>query len=328
MAASFGADDMHGLLKLLQDGKFHSGEELGAQMGLSRMAVWKRLQQLQQEYGLELHKVRGKGYRLADPISLLDSDRYRTHTHMNWPLELVPETDSTNLAAQRQLNAGRRPPFVMLAERQTAGRGRRGRQWISPFGCNLYFSLVWPIEQGSRELDGLSLVIGLAVRNVLHSFGLTDVVLKWPNDVLVDGHKIAGVLLDLLGDPADSCHVIIGIGINVNMQSAPQDISQPWTSMRLETNYLIDRSLLCARLSDALADWLTRHRVKGFTALRQAWEQAHAWQNQQVCLTSGSHSHTGQVLGVTERGALRLLINGSEHHFSGGELSLRLNHDS
>ncbi|MBB3102547.1 BirA family biotin operon repressor/biotin-[acetyl-CoA-carboxylase] ligase [Azomonas macrocytogenes] len=328
IAASFGANDMYALLKLLQDGKFHSGEVLGSAMGLSRMAVWKRLQQLEQELDLRLHSVRGKGYRLAEPLSLLDEARHAELSLVDWPVQVYLESDSTNVEAMRQLQGGLRPPFVIMAERQTAGRGRRGRRWVSPFGCNLYFSLAWPVERGARELEGLSLVVGLAVRHVLQGFGLVRVGLKWPNDVLIDGKKIAGILLELVGDPADTCHVIIGIGINVNMHAVPETIDQPWTSMCMETAEQIDRNLLCARLCDALADWLSRHRTKGFSTLRQEWETAHAWQGRDVRLTSGNQAIEGKIMGVNERGALRLLVGGIEKTFSGGELSLRLSHDA
>ncbi len=317
---------MHGLLKRLQDGRFHSGEALASLAGLSRMAIWKRLQQLEQELGLELHSVRGKGYRLAEPLSLLD--RERLASQVRWPLDLHLELDSTSAEAMRQLQAGRKPPFAVLAERQSAGRGRRGRQWISPFGRNLYFSLVWPVEGGTRELEGLSLVAGLAVREALQAAGLGNAALKWPNDVLVRGRKIAGILLELLGDPADSCQVIIGIGLNVNMLQPPEPIDQPWTSLQRETGERADRTLLCSRLCDALAHWLVRHRQQGFAALRPEWEQAHAWQGCQVQLSSATRTVSGRVLGVTDQGALRLDVNGREQLFSGGELSLRLSDDS
>ena len=119
--------------------------------------------------------------------------------------------------------------LVIVAEQQTAGRGRRGRAWVSP-GENLYYSLAITVG-GARELEGLSLVVGLAVLRALESLGVRDAGLKWPNDLLQGGKKIAGILLELSGDPADLCHVVIGIGINVNMKTVT-DIGQPWTSLR------------------------------------------------------------------------------------------------
>ncbi|WJQ52722.1 bifunctional biotin--[acetyl-CoA-carboxylase] ligase/biotin operon repressor BirA [Pseudomonas aeruginosa] len=310
---------MQTLLKLLQDGRFHSGEELGAVLGISRSAVWKRLQHLEAAHGLQFHKVRGRGYRLASPLSLLDPRKIDSL----WPVEIMPAVDSTNSEAMRRLAAGASTPFVIVAEQQTAGRGRRGRAWVSPYGENLYYSLAITVRGGARELEGLGLVVGLAVLRALESLGVRDAGLKWPNDVLQGGKKIAGILLELSGDPADLCHVVIGIGINVNMKTAT-DIGQPWTSLREALGELVDRSRLLSALNRQLADYLDRHSREGFAASREEWESCNLWQGAQVILSTALSSIEGRVLGVDSRGALRLEVDGVEQRFSGGELSLRL----
>ncbi|RWU21959.1 bifunctional biotin--[acetyl-CoA-carboxylase] synthetase/biotin operon repressor [Pseudomonas alkylphenolica] len=316
------------LLKLLKDGRFHSGQDLGAALGVSRAAVWKQLQLLEAELNLPIHKVRGRGYQLAAPLSLLEESAIAAHSQSEcWPALIFDSIDSTNAQALRAINEGRAAPFLVLAERQTAGRGRRGRQWVSPFAENLYYSLVLRIEGGMRQLEGLSLVVGLAVMRALQSFGVADVGLKWPNDVLVNNQKIAGILLELVGDPADVCHVVLGIGINVNMQ-ASSDIDQQWTSVRLESGVAIDRNELVARLNQSLQRDLERHRQVGFTGFQQEWEQAHLWQGRPVSLIAGINKVDGVVLGIDGQGALRLEVDGVEKSFSGGELSLRLRDDS
>ncbi|ABR81064.2 MULTISPECIES: bifunctional biotin--[acetyl-CoA-carboxylase] ligase/biotin operon repressor BirA [Pseudomonas aeruginosa group] len=314
---------MQTLLKILQDGRFHSGEELGAVLGISRSAVWKRLQHLEAEHGLQFHKVRGRGYRLASPISLLDPQRIEGF----WPVEILSAIDSTNSEAMRRLAAGASTPFVLVAEQQTAGRGRRGRVWISPYGENLYYSLAVTVRGGARELEGLSLVVGLAVLKVLDLLQVSKAGLKWPNDLLQDGRKIAGILLELSGDPADLCQVVIGIGINVNMKVAT-DIDQPWTSLREALGGLVDRSHLLSVLNQQLAWYLDRHSREGFAASREEWEARNLWQGALVSLSTSSTSIEGRVLGVDARGALRLEVGGVEQSFSGGELSLRLRNDS
>ena len=143
-------------------------------------------------------------------------------------------------------SGGQAAPFLVLAERQTAGRGRRGRKWVSPFAENIYYSLVLRIEGGMRQLEGLSLVVGLAVMQALRELGIPGAGLKWPNDVLVGQKKIAGILLELVGDPADVCHVVLGVGINVNMQMT-DEVDQQWTSMRLESGRAFDRNHLVAQ---------------------------------------------------------------------------------
>ncbi|GFM57696.1 hypothetical protein PSCICF_38740 [Pseudomonas cichorii] len=217
--------------------------------------------------------------------------------------------------------------MLVLAESQTAGRGRRGRKWVSPFGENLYYSLALRVDGGMRQLEGLSLLVGLAVMQVLRESGVKGAGLKWPNDVLVGRRKIAGILLELIGDPADVCHVVIGVGINVNMQ-ASADVDQSWTSLRLETGALSDRNNLAVRLSQKLDTLLALHREKGFAAFQAEWEQGHLWQGSAVTLLSGAEVVEGIVLGVDVLGALRLDVGGVEKSFSGGELSLRLRDDT
>lgn len=318
---------MQPLLRLLQDGQFHSGEALGSALGVSRAAIWKQLQGLEAEFGLSIHKVRGRGYRLETPLSLLDHAALAAECV--WPIVLLERVDSTNAEAMRLVAANQPPPFIVLAEQQVAGRGRRGRSWVSPFGENLYYSLVLRIEGGMRQLEGLSLVIGLALLRALHEAGVSEAGLKWPNDLLVDGRKIAGILLELSGDPADVCHVVIGIGVNINMQAASgAGIDQPWTSIRQVLGRQIDRNRFVCDLSAWIEHYLGLHQLQGFAGLRAQWEDNHLWQGRRVSLAAGTQSVDGRVLGVDDGGALRLDVAGCERAFSGGELSLRLRDDS
>ena len=316
------------LLKLLKDGHFHSGEALGAALGVSRSAVWKQFQHLEAELNLPIHKVRGKGYQLASPLVFLNAESIALSAPSSaWPIHILDTIDSTNAEALRLIDAGQAAPFLVLAEQQTAGRGRRGRKWVSPFAQNVYYSLVLRIEGGLRQLEGLSLVVGLAVMQALRESGVQSAALKWPNDVLVADKKIAGILLELVGDPADICHVVIGVGINVNMQKA-EEVDQQWTSVRLETGSAVDRNHLVAQLGMQLQSYLGRHKESGFAALQGEWEQNHLWQGRAVSLIAGAHQIDGEVLGVDRQGALRLNVDGVEKIYSGGELSLRLRDDS
>ena len=316
------------LLKLLKDGRFHSGEALGAALGVSRSAVWKQLKHLEAELNLPIHKVRGKGYQLASPLVFLSAAEIALNApSLAWPVHIFDSIDSTNAEALRLVDAECAAPFLVLAEQQTAGRGRRGRKWVSPFAQNLYYSLVLRIDGGLRQLEGLSLVVGLAVMQALRKSGVQGASLKWPNDVLVEQKKIAGILLELVGDPADICHVVLGIGVNVNMQKA-DEVDQQWTSVHLETGSAVDRNRLVAQLGLQLRYYLERHRDTGFTALQEEWEQNHAWQGRAVSLIAGINQVDGVVLGVDPQGALRLSVDGVEKIYSGGELSLRLRDDS
>ncbi|MFJ2431517.1 bifunctional biotin--[acetyl-CoA-carboxylase] ligase/biotin operon repressor BirA [Pseudomonas sp. NPDC087804] len=314
------------LLNLLKDGRFHSGQDLGAALGISRSAVWKQLQHLEAELGLSIHKVRGRGYQLATPLMLLDPLKI-AEMAPGWPVAVFDSIDSTNAEGLRAIGQGRSAPFLVLAERQVSGRGRRGRKWVSPFADNLYYSLVLRIDGGMRQLEGLSLVVGLAVMHTLRKVGVAGAGLKWPNDVLVGNKKIAGILLELVGDPADVCHVVLGIGINVNMQAA-EEVDQQWTSVRLESGQVCDRNALAVQLSEQLQSYIQRHQDRGFSALQAEWQDGHLWQGRSVSLIAGTNQIDGVVLGINNQGALRLQVDGVEKLFSGGELSLRLRDDS
>jgi len=321
---------MLSLLRLLQDGRFHSGEALGAELGVSRAAVWKKLQALQAELGLSVHKVRGRGYRLEAPLQLLDEPRLNGQGGgPGWLAYVVPSLDSTNAEALRLLSSSPALPFYVLAERQTSGRGRRGRSWVSPFGENIYYSLVLRIDGGMRQLEGMSLAVGLALLQVVRDYGVSSAGLKWPNDVLVGERKLAGILLELSGDPADVCHVVIGIGLNVNMLAAESGvIDQPWTSMRAQLGQQLDRNELVLALNRQLSRYLEIQLGHGFSALQEEWQHNHLWQLRPVALTAGSEPVEGVVIGVDQSGAIRLQVEGVERVFSGGELSLRLRDDS
>ncbi|WP_246884625.1 bifunctional biotin--[acetyl-CoA-carboxylase] ligase/biotin operon repressor BirA [Pseudomonas protegens] len=309
----------------MKDGRFHSGQALGQALGVSRSAIWKQLQLLEGELGLVIHKVRGRGYQLATPITLLSSAEIgrSSISSGSWDIRILDSIDSTNAQALRSIEEGSVAPFLVLAERQTVGRGRRGRKWVSPFAENIYYSLVLRMDGGLRQLEGLSLVVGLAVMHTLREYGIPGAGLKWPNDVLVGQKKVAGILLELVGDPADVCHVVLGIGINVNMQSA-EEIDQEWTSVRLESGKVIDRNQLVTRLNEVLVSYLERHRLNGFSAIQGEWEQGHLWQGRAVSLIAGVNKIDGVVLGIDRQGALRLSVEGEEKTYSGGELSLRL----
>lgn len=316
------------LLERLRDGRFHSGEELGTALGVSRSAVWKKIKKINSQFGVIVHSVPGKGYRLAQEMAALVPQKRFLGEFLSWDITLFKTLDSTNAEALRRLRLGAAVPFAVVAEQQTAGRGRRGRVWVSPFGENLYFSLAIQIDQGARQLEGLSLTVGLAVVGALRKIGIQDIGLKWPNDALASGRKIAGILLELDGDLADICHVVIGIGININMLLPAETIDQQWTSACIESGKLVDRNLMLMELQSELDQYLEAHSSIGFSGLCAEWMRNDVWRGRMVVLSSGEQKVAGVVTGVDETGALMLMVDGVEQRFSGGELSLRLRNDS
>ena len=314
------------ILAVLNDGGFHSGEALGSALGVSRTAVWKQLQKLA-TMGLPLESIKGTGYRLAQGFELLAAVDIRAHLNAASPrhIDVFHSLESTNTFAREQAANRDYAGSVVFAERQTAGRGRRGKEWLSPFGASIYMSVLWDFEQGAQALQGLSLAVGVAVRRALLELGLADVSLKWPNDIYVKGKKLGGILLEMVGDPEGHCSVVIGIGINVSMPIAiGQNIDQPWTDLDSELLSAVSRNKLAARLIDEIFTLLADFETVGFSAYRDEWESADAFSGLQCAIITPRETVSGVLLGVDNNGAVRLrLADGSIQRFIGGELSLR-----
>jgi len=314
------------ILGLLADGHFHSGEEIGSLLGVSRAAVWKHLQKLEAlEVGVL--SVKGRGYCIEGGLDLLDQKKISDQLKSNLPLNLhvFAQIDSTNSYLMRQENPVMQ---VCFAESQTAGRGRRGRVWVSPFAQNLYCSIGWGFEGGIAAIEGLSLVIGLAVERALRHCDIFGVELKWPNDVLYENKKLAGILIEVTGDPAGYCQVIIGVGINVAMNKDQADaIDQPWIDLRSicrrQQVAEVSRNHLAAVLIDELVSVLDGYDQKGFAAYCAEWQPLNAHAGKQIELRNGNSIHSGECVGVSEDGALRVNTAVGEERFHGGEISLR-----
>ena len=324
------SDSQDKILNALKDGKFHSGESLGELLGVSRTAVWKQLQKLE-EIGLQVESVKGTGYRVVNGIDLLVNGDIVAHLrdrNRNEPrsIELFQSLGSTNKYLREQAEKSDCSGSVVLAERQTSGRGRRGKTWVSPFAANIYMSILWDFEQGAQALEGLSLAIGVAVRRALIEVGLEDVRLKWPNDIYIGNKKLGGILLEMIGDPAGHCSVVIGVGINVSMPaSMAVNIDQPWTDCCSESDAPIARSRLAALLIDNIFDILNDFESLGFAGYRDEWQEADAFKGLQGTISTPRDSVSGTVIGVDNSGAVQLkLISGAVKSFIGGELSLRL----
>ncbi|QIL92056.1 bifunctional biotin--[acetyl-CoA-carboxylase] ligase/biotin operon repressor BirA [Microbulbifer sp. SH-1] len=315
------------LLNLLADGEVHSGESLGDVLGVSRAAVWKQLQKLE-SLGLQVISEKGRGYRLCGGLDLLDEHTIREQLARDVApllcgLQVVDQVDSTNARMLAALDAGAGHGQVLLAEQQTAGRGRRGRAWQSPFASGISISIGWRFSGGVQLLEGLSLAVGVALARALARFDVPDLRLKWPNDVWCRGRKLAGVLLELSGDLTDRCAVVIGIGLNMRLPvAAAEAIEQPWIDLA-EVRPGISRNLLVAAMLDELLPMLSAYPDSGFGAWREAWQALDQFAGAEVCLQSAQQRWCGIERGVDGSGALLLDIDGECRAFHGGELSLR-----
>ncbi len=320
------------LLNILADGKFYSGEQLGARMGISRSAVWKHVRALARR-GIEIHAVSGKGYRLAEPIELLDEDLLRRAmapaTRECIPvLEIHDRTASTN---QVLLEEGGRlvSGHVCLAESQSAGRGRRGRPWHSPFGRNLYCSMGWCFPETPPGLPALGLAVGVGVARALQSLGVAEVRLKWPNDVQWRDRKLAGILVEMSGESHGPCRVVVGVGLNIHMPSVSSTaIDQPWVDLATVLGAGISRNKACARLLDHLVDVLRIFQAHGFAPFVARWRGLDALSGKAVTLDSGGRSLRGVALGIDDQGALLIRHAGGMRRCVAGEVSIRKDDDA
>lgn len=309
------------LLEILADGEFHSGEQLGERLGISRAAVSKHVAALK-TLGLDIYSLTGRGHRLALPLALYDQGWLQQQLPLA-PVHVFPVIDSTNqylLERVDKLDSG----TLCLAECQSAGRGRRGKLWVSPFGCQLIVSLYWRLELGMAAVMGLSLAIGVAVVDALEELGYHGVQLKWPNDLYYQGRKLAGILVEMSGSAGSLCHVVVGVGVNLAMPQAEADkIDQAWAELRQVRSEPVDRNLLAAQVAGGLQRAMLRFEQYGLGAFVARWNQLDSFQGRPVRLLMGDQEIRGIARGVDERGALRLETEEGTQVFFGGELSLR-----
>lgn len=318
------------LLSALADGRFHSGQRLAEHAGISRTAVWKHIRGLKRR-GLDIFAVSGRGYRLATPLDLLDADHImaaldRQTSARVRQLSVLHELASTNQFLLDMPVDGVHG-HVCLAEYQSAGRGRHGNQWCSPIAAGLYLSIGWQVEGMAEPLTGLSLAAGVAALRALERCGVTGVQLKWPNDLVSNGRKLGGILLQVRGEITGSCLWVLGLGINVRLPTTTVDsIGQPVVDLATlaePQQTLPTRSQLAAALINELITCLHDYPRSGFQPYSGDWQRHDCMTGRQVTLTTGSRNLCGQMLGVDSHGALLLAIRGEVRRFAAGELSLR-----
>ncbi|MDO6444143.1 MULTISPECIES: biotin--[acetyl-CoA-carboxylase] ligase [unclassified Marinobacter] len=314
------------LVSLLSDGQVHSGERLAEELGVSRTAVWKQVRRAAAE-GFEIETVRGRGYKLVTPVDLLDAgvilDGLVESARNSICLTVLDEVDSTNTEILRQISDGVSGVPVAIADCQTMGRGRRGRPWRSPRGENLYLSAGLTFHGDFSVLDGLSLVLGVAVAETLEELGLPGVRLKWPNDIFMPDGKLGGILVELQGELQEGViRVIAGIGINVHMSCA-DDVDQAWSSLdRVSTQAGWSRNRIASALIGTLLHSADIFAQKGFGAFQDAWQSRDLFNGQQLIAKGGELAGVGR--GIDGQG--NYLVEGESGvvPVRAGEISLRV----
>jgi BirA family biotin operon repressor/biotin-[acetyl-CoA-carboxylase] ligase len=323
------SDKQKRILILLADGEFHSGTELADALAISRSAVWKQLNGLS-ELGLAHSAISGKGYRLDQPLELLsaatihDAVNDRTRALIS-SLEIHDQIDSTNryLVERAQNNAP--SGSVCFAEYQTAGKGRRGRQWVSPYGSNIYLSVLWRFQQGPAAISGLSLAIGVAVIRALKQHQIDEVGLKWPNDIYSRGKKLGGILVEVSGETDGPCSAVIGLGLNLFLpETEAQGIAQAWTDLSKITGrqHPLFRNQLAGTLLNHLLPVIADYEAVGITPYLDEWRSYDCLSGKPATLFIGQQQFGGIVRGIDDNGMLLIeRPDGSMQTFASGEVS-------
>ena len=315
------------VLRLLSDGEFHSGEEMAQLLNISRASIWQAMRNLD-EAGVELFRVPGRGYRLREPLHWIDKDKI--HAALGdkggfFDLEVADCLTSTNSRLLEKAVQGAPHGSCVITEMQTAGRGRRGREWHANLGGSLTFSLLWRFNQGAGFLSGLSLAVGVALMRALNQTGVSGAGLKWPNDVLHQHRKLAGILIELQGDMLGPSAAVIGIGINLKLSGKVLNrIDQAVVDLHSIGGIVPERNFLLAKILLRLVDVLNEFDAGGFPSLREEWLKHHAYQQKQVLLMLPDGSqHEGHLLDVADDGALLVRTAVGKQRFTSGEISLR-----
>ena len=316
------------ILNLLADGQFHSGEALAQRFKVTRATIWNAIKHAE-SLGVEVFSVRGRGYKLPQAIELLDEKLVLAaigEQRAWFRLEILNEVASTNTYLIQQKGAAH--ATCAAAHIQTKGKGRRGRTWVSQLGASLTFSLLWRFQCGAAALSGLSLAVGVALIRAFNSLGVNNVQLKWPNDVLVEGKKLAGVLIELQGDLEGPSAAVIGVGVNLNLpKNVLESIDQPaidLMSAQSINQSKINQSMLLGVILKHLADVLSGFETHGFVGLRDEWLRCHAYQNKPVkMLLPNGIDVQGVVKSVADDGILLVETPLGLQRFSAGEISLR-----
>ncbi|MGB1800573.1 MAG: bifunctional biotin--[acetyl-CoA-carboxylase] ligase/biotin operon repressor BirA [Gammaproteobacteria bacterium] len=317
------------LLSILADGERHSGEILADQLNISRAAVWKSIKRLE-SFGLEIEAERGKGYQLKRPVELLSAEKIQ----QSLPLEVAKtcreidvlfKTDSTNSALFNRLSEQQIHGHAVFAEYQSQGRGRRDNQWLAPLGSGLMLSIGWRFNIAPQTLGLLSLFIGVAVARSLQSQDIKKVGLKWPNDIVVQGKKIAGILLELRGETNGPVDVVIGIGMNYELpEGLESQIKRPITDICTHTNEKISRNEFAAILLMNVFEILKKVEVSDCLELLEEWRRLDYFIEQQAKLILPNEEVEGILKGVDDQGLLLMSVAGNIKRFNAGEVSLRV----
>ncbi len=316
------------LVKLLNSNDFHDGNELGKKLGITRSAVWKGIKKLK-TYGIDIKSVKGKGYCLPEDLVLYEKELILDKLNLNKKflslidLKIFESVTSTN-DYLKTINFQNKI-VICVAEEQTKGRGRFARYWHSPFGQNIYFSIGFDFMKDISSLMGVSLVVGLAVLNAIKKYGIAEnFFIKWPNDILWDNKKIAGILIDANAEINGNCKLIIGVGLNLNMITVTdRSDPKPRISLKEIIGYAIDKNKMVALLIDSIFSFVKKFETEGLSAFIEQWDKHDYLCEKAITVGIGNTEEEGICKGIDQQGRLVLqLSNGICKAFASGDATI------
>jgi BirA family biotin operon repressor/biotin-[acetyl-CoA-carboxylase] ligase len=317
------------VLTLLDNNYHYSGQALAQRFNVTRATIHNCIVKIE-SLGISVERIRGLGYRLRQPLDLLNQAEIKSKLSSQVANKLVEiqclqEIDSTNRYAG-ELALPKTGEFsLVLAEMQTAGKGRRGRQWVSPYAANIYMSVLWPLQRPLQESGMLSPILAISMLTALEEMGVTGLRLKWPNDIYCHNKKLAGLLIECSGEISGGCKMVIGMGVNVFMSQFDNiDIDQQWTDMCSNTQgSQYSRNDVAAKLTNNAVSALIQFENNTFQDLVEAWSQWDMMKDKQVELHSAKAIKLGVARGIDSGGCLLLETSSGVEKISVGDVSLR-----
>ncbi|HKS56448.1 MAG TPA: biotin--[acetyl-CoA-carboxylase] ligase [Steroidobacteraceae bacterium] len=321
------------LLAMLATGEFYSGEKLAKRLRISRGGVWKLIRTLQ-AMGINIESVPRQGYRLPRAVDLLDRNAILAEMSPEMrervtPLEVLLTVDSTNRYVSEQPANPPGTTQLCVAEVQNAGRGRRGRSWVAPFGTGVCMSMSWQFVEAPPAFSALSLAVGVAAVRAFGRLGVEGVGLKWPNDLIWQQRKLGGILIEMRGESAGPAQVVIGLGINMRMPAPVRlMLAEQQAALIADVHEIMrertpTRNALIAMLAEEITRMLQTFGQRGFEPFADEWRRLDTLADAQVKVMSGTETAFGRARGVEIDGTLLVDVDGVLRRFASGEVSLR-----
>lgn len=316
------------ILKMLREsGAYVSGQELCETFGVSRTAIWKVINQLKDE-GYQIEAVRNKGYHLCGGPDVLSGDEIASYLRTDWAgqnLVYYDETDSTNTQAKTLAEYGGAHGTLVVADKQCAGKGRRGRSWSSPSGSSIYMSLLLKPDMNPNKASMLTLVMAQSVAEAIREQEGLDAKIKWPNDIVIGGRKVCGILTEMSAEVDYIHYVVIGVGINVNMEEFPEEIRATATSLRIEQGHEVKRAELIACVMRRFEEHYQLFIKTGdLSGMRDVYNALLVNRDREVCVLEPQNEYRAHAIGINENGELLVRReDGEVTAIYAGEVSVR-----